>query len=587
MANYIPAVDIHILGGLTTVPESKDIIPGNYWRAPKEEEKVVQQCITELPILEEVKNKRRTSNQTGPTQPDLFYDSNRIVGSPTHVLIEAIDNYQALWALLAAGFGGKVDIIEIDRPYNTGGDFTYNDKWIRADDPERHSKWLAMAYRRDKLARDLLSPTGIIIGHIDDHEYARLKLLWDEIFFEQNFLTTAIWQKKIRPSNKSERGFSSTTEYILFYAKDITKLPPFVGDERSEEYLNTFTNPDNDPRGPWRTQALWSESNNNQRKTLILPDGSKKTEKWFCSQEGLNKLYEEDSEYPGWNYIHISSNGMPRRKQHQKDNPDNKQNPINFLPASLVGTTEEATNELKKMFDGKKVFDYPKPVRLIQYIIGQIKKRDAIVLDYYAGSGTTGHAVLKLNREDPNSCKQFILITNNENNGNTLPNGICTDVCYPRLVKAMEGYTTPNGEKIPGLGGSLKYYRTAFIKHTKNTDQMLANIANKCTAPLCAAENIYNMTAEYCDDKSGTVCWRAFEQNDRIMAIYYTLREKKSFEELKKFMCGAGGLKKLYYFTTSRDGLTDEYFEGWPKDIEKCPIPHKMLDMYNLIFRDK
>lgn len=486
---------------------------------------------------------------------------------PTHLLIEA-DNYHALTCLNYT-HKGKIDVIYIDPPYNTGSDgFRYKDKRILdkypdgtevpTDHPLRHSYWLSFMRKRLELARELLSDEGVLFASIDDNEVAQLKLLLDNYIFDEAYQKTIIiWQKKVRPSNKNKDGFSSTTEYILMYSKSQKNIALIPVDLNAEYVKKIYKNPDNDMRGPWRGQPLWSESNTNKRKELILPDGRKITQKWFVSQQGLNKLYQEKR-------IIESRNGVLNAKSFLGERTG--KDPMNLLTAEDVGTTEEATKELKEILGSKESsFMYPKPLRLIKYLLSRVpNNQNAKVLDFFAGSGTTGHAVMQLNQEDGGT-RQFILITDNEGK-------IMSKVCRPRIKKAIKGYG-----KVAGLGGSLKYYRIGFVgqHNILNTDDKdKLTLAHNAGELLAIAEN----TLEEIEKND---YFHVFRNKDHYTAVYF----RENFDKFDAFIARVLKLSMpvvVYIFSWENDPFIED-FEGY-KDITVKTIPEPILEIYRNIY---
>jgi len=411
-----------------------------------------------------------------------------------------------------------------------------------------------------KLAKSLLKNTGVIFISIDDNEIAQLKLLMDDpdLFGEKNRKTTIIWQKKVRPSNKNEDSFSSTTEYILMYSKT-PRIVELVKDKLSEDYIKkVYRNMDNDPRGLWRTKPLWSESNPNPRKTLILPDGKKLTKKWFISQNKLNSLFKD-------NLIYISSGGVLNEKIFLKE--ERTKNPINFLSASLVGTTEEATKELKNLFATEKnIFSNPKPVRLIKYLLSKINNKSATALDFMAGSGTTGHAILELNKED-NGNRKFILCTNNENN-------ICTDICYPRIEKVIKGYKNAKKEKIDGLGGNLKYLKTDFVG-AQPTDKNKRGLVNNSAEMICIREDIFDLVAE------NNLDWKIYQKGKKYLGIVFN---EEAIEDFKQAANKFKGQFIIYCFSYTETPPEKEFADLKNKHRLE-PIPEIILKVYREIFK--
>jgi adenine-specific DNA-methyltransferase len=204
---------------------------------------------------------------------------------------------------------------------------------------------------------------------------------------------------------------------------------------------------------------------------------------------------------------------------------------------------------------------------LIQHIVKIASDKDDLILDFMAGSGTTGHAVLQMNIEDKGN-RNFILCTNNEND-------IATKVCYPRVVSVIKGYTTPKKEKVAGLGGNLKYYKTAFVKNSISRDDLKMRITRECTEMLCLREGIFNEVKAKSD-------YHIFEQNGRIMGVYYSM-ERDSLAQLKKELDSMEGEKILYCFTFDPLGLDKNDFVDW-QGVNLEPIPQKILDIYEQIY---
>lgn len=379
------------------------------------------------------------------------------------------DNLEALKALLPK-YEGKVKCIYIDPPYNTGEEkWIYNDnvndprirKWLgqvvgkEADDLTRHDKWLCMMYPRLTLLQKLLSDDGAIFISLDEKELANLRHICDEIFGRTNYITTFIWHKKIRPSNKlvdKDNGFahgiSTNIEYVVAYAKNIANIK-FNTDNLSEKNLKAYRNPDNDPRGPWITVPLWADSNSNKEQTLVLPDGSELTKKWFINQETLDELFAE-------NKVHMGKTGF-RKKVYLSEVVG--QAPMNFLDASRFGTSDDGTSDYKNIM-GVANFTNPKPVLLIEYIINLIwENKDCIILDSFAGSGTTAQAVLNLNRKDSGK-RKFILVELGD---------YADTLTAERIRRVMNGYGEGKNA-VEGTGGSFDFYElgtTIFDNQTE------------------------------------------------------------------------------------------------------------------------
>jgi len=337
------------------------------------------------------------------------------------------------------------------------------------------------------------------------------------------------------------------------------RIVELVKDKLSEDYIKkVYRNMDNDPRGLWRTKPLWSESNPNPRKTLILPDGKKLTKKWFISQNKLNSLFKD-------NLIYISSGGVLNEKIFLKE--ERTKNPINFLSASLVGTTEEATKELKNLFATEKnIFSNPKPVRLIKYLLSKINNKSATALDFMAGSGTTGHAILELNKED-NGNRKFILCTNNENN-------ICTDICYPRIEKVIKGYKNAKKEKIDGLGGNLKYLKTDFVG-AQPTDKNKRGLVNNSAEMICIREDIFDLVAE------NNLDWKIYQKGKKYLGIVFN---EEAIEDFKQAANKFKGQFIIYCFSYTETPPEKEFADLKNKHRLE-PIPEIILKVYREIFK--
>lgn len=324
-------------------------------------------------------------------------------------------------------------MIYIDPPYNTGHDFVYHDNFtIKKADFEDdsmdsdgnviisedeyvensktngryHSDWLSMMYPRLKLARNLLTEGGVIFVSIDDNEQANLKKLCDEIFGEDNFICSFIWEKHKAPKNDN-KYVAANHEYILLYAKDKNSFV-IKKDTRSEDNLNSFRNKDNDPRGKWISGPLLAPTFSHSTVfPIINPHGEEiyppAGKCWSFNKTGMERLMSE-------NRIWFGSDGrnVPRIKRFLSELPDGLV-PRSILSHDVYGGTQKAANDLKKIFADKKIFDFSKPVDLIKYFINKASNIDDVILDFFAGSGTTGHAVMDLNAEDCGK-RQYICV---------------------------------------------------------------------------------------------------------------------------------------------------------------------------------
>ena len=367
-----------------------------------------------------------------------------------HTLIEA-DNYHAL-QLLVYLYGGKVDCIYIDPPYNTGArDWKYNNDYVDSNDSYRHSKWCSFVFQRLFLAKSLLSDSGLIFISIDDNEYANLRLICDAIFGESNFVATCVWQK-IHSIKNDAKYLSVNHDYVLIYAKQIEKIHiNLLG--RTDEMNARYKNPDNDPRGPWQSGDLVAnEMRTNGNYDVVGPTG-----KIFNVPEGKHWVYSEENmrELLADNRIWFGKNGtsFPRKKRFLSEVQSGR-TPDTWWRNEDVGHNQEGARDLKKIL-GTVALNNPKPVRLISRVLQIASKKDSIILDFFAGSGTTAQAVMEMNKTD-GGCRRFILCTNNESN-------ICDEVTYPRVKTVITGKRIDGTIFSNGLPANMKLYHTDFV----------------------------------------------------------------------------------------------------------------------------
>jgi adenine-specific DNA-methyltransferase len=333
-----------------------------------------------------------------------------------NLMIEG-DNLEVL-KLLQKSYAGKVKLIYIDPPYNTGKDFVYPDNFqdniknyleltgqveggakmsSNTEVSGRfHTDWLSMMYPRLKLARDFLKPDGVIFISIDDTELPRLRTICDEIFGEENFLTVFAWEKRTNRENR--KMISSRHDYIACYARDLTQGSQVIWDlPMNDEALERYRNPDNDPRGPWKSDPATAQAGHgtkDQFYILTAPSGARHElpsgRCWVFTEPVMNKAIAE-----GRIWFGQDGHGVPRVKTylHAKERG---LTPETIWFAREVSTNENAKNELKDLFDGEAVFDTPKPVALVRRML-DIGADDGLVMDFFAGSGVTGDAVLRAN----------------------------------------------------------------------------------------------------------------------------------------------------------------------------------------------
>ena len=332
------------------------------------------------------------------------------------------DNLEVL-KLLQRGYHGKVKMIYIDPPYNTGHDFVYKDKFgdtienykeqaglagqSNADTSGRyHSDWCSMIYPRLKLARELLTDDGVIFISIDDNEDRNLRIICDEVFGEQIFVGQAVWQKRTSPDMR--KRLSTGHEYVLIYLRDAAHLNSAIGLlPLSKDDKAAYSNPDNDPRGPWVSSDFTAQGYRpNQMYTITTPSGAKYNPPAGTCWKNIEEEYLlQASEGRFWYGKDGSS--MPRRKTYLNERLG--KNSWTWWANKEVGHTQEATKELKSLFGANAPFDFPKPTRLIKRMLQIAAPADSIVLDFFSGSATAADALMNLNREDGGK-RKFILV---------------------------------------------------------------------------------------------------------------------------------------------------------------------------------
>ena len=369
------------------------------------------------------------------------------------------DNLEALKALLPR-YEGKVKCIYIDPPYNTGNEgWVYNDnvndpkikRWLgevvgkEGEDLSRHDKWLCMMYPRLKLLQRLLAEDGAIFISIDDVEFYNLRLICNEIFGDHNFIATIIWRKNYAPKGTAKH-FSEDHDYILVYGKSAEQWIPHKM-PRTEKQNKAYKNPDNDPRGLWRPNNL-AARNFYSKGTYSITCPSGRVIKgppagsyWRVSEE---KFWEMDRDGRIW--WGKDGNNVPAPKIFLSEVADGVV-PQTFWSYEEVGHTQDAKKEIKTIFTGETPFDTPKPVRLIERILQIASDPDSIILDSFAGSGTTAHAVLNMNKADGGN-RKFILVEMMD---------YADSITAERVKRVIDGYG--EGKKaVEGTGGNFSYY---------------------------------------------------------------------------------------------------------------------------------
>lgn len=548
---------------------------GLVWEDKPEE--IETRLVDELPVLTEVPERAIVSES-----PD----------APNHILIEG-DNLEALTAL-AYTHEGKIDVIYIDPPYNTGNkDFVYNDSFVDREDGYRHSKWLSFMNKRLQIAKSLLSSGGVIFISIDDNEQAQLKLLCDEIFGGENFIAQVVVASNSAKNNA--KFISVTHEYLFCYAKDKETLPTNWAvlknninqfNKIAKKLLNSSLTPEEihgellaltkypkfyefdhytyvDKRGPFRASDLTAPGST-AKYDIIHPKTKKAcktgTRGWGYSEKAIDDLIEKD-------YIYFGEDEtvMPQLKNYLSENEIS-------LPKSIVFFDSQAST--KWMKSQNLDFPFPKALDYIKYIGSMYPNSNATFLDFFAGSGTTLHATMQLNAEDGGH-RKCILVTNNENN-------ICEKVTYERNKRVIQGYSTPKGEEVEGLhNNNLRYYRTNFLSRDKSVKNM-RQLVRLATDMLCIKNDVYT-EAEFCGKKINPNIARYFDngQGNRMLVIY----EERAISLLVQLMAQTedDGIKTMVYvFSPGADPYTDD-FEDIAERVKLCALPSAIYEAYKRV----
>lgn len=549
-----------------------------------------------IPILEEVKEK--AIDAAG--RDALNASANN---TPPHIIIEG-DNYHAL-SCLNYTHRGKIDVIYIDPPYNTGSDgFTYKDKRFLKEFPDgspvpkehplRHSYWLSFMSKRLELAKNLLSDKGVIFISIDDNEQANLKLLCDKVFGEENMVCNLIWKSKSGGANDAS-SIASDHEYVLCYAKKTSSLVIYNDIEAT---VSTQYNKE-DENGKYALDRLDKQSLGYQASLdfpIIGPDGKEykvehkdpknKKARWRWGKDTVKERYDElVFIYP---YVYT-------KNYEKKDG----QKPRTILFDERFGRTRTGSTDLKNVIGNQSLFAYPKPISLLKYLftITTNSNLHSTILDFFAGSGTTLHATMKLNAEDGGH-RQCILVQQREGDNN-----ICENVTYERNRRVMCGYTNAKGEQVEGLGGRLKYYRTAFVgKHASHNaiDADRVELSRKAGYLLALGENTLEEIAHtdtyqiFADTRRDDV--NIVSESNSLASCYTAIFFTENYAKLPEFVAEIEKLQSLketlnalsipkinvYIFCWGTPDIFESEFDDL-RGIALKAIPQPILDVYKSI----
>ena len=523
-------------------------------------EVVEERLRDELPILTEV-----------PERAIISEDKD----APNHILIEG-DNLEAL-ATLAYTHEGKIDVIYIDPPYNTGNnDFIYNDSYVDKEDSYRHSKWLSFMSRRLRIAKKLLSDYGVIFISIDDNEQADLKILCDSIFMPSNFCGQFIWRKK-SGGGQTDRYFVTEHEYILVYQATNKFCWKDIQIEKSRKNYKY-----QDEKGSYNLIKLekWgSSAHKEDRPSMyfpiknpdgedfypVAPDG--KAGRWRVGVKKMQTFIKD-------NLIEWK-NGIPYEKDYYSETEVKTKTQKSRSILYNVGETGDGSNLLTNIFREKDVFQNPKPLSLIKELISHNSAN--YILDFFSGSGTTLHATMQLNAEDGGN-RQCILITNNENN-------ICENITYKRNQLVINGYTDLNNEEVPGLTkNNLRYYRTGFVGRSRSMQNM-RKLVNLATDMLCIKEDLYTEQQTFGGQKTYKGVFRYFDNGKKQMLIIY---REEAIDELVDIIYDMDIPQpiKVYVFSPSEDPWEGS-FDDVSDKVELCALPQAIYNTYRRILPKK
>ena len=551
---------------------------GLVWEDKPEE--VEERLRDELPVLTEVKERAIISDD-----PD----------APNHILIEG-DNLDALTAL-SYTHAGKIDVIYIDPPYNTGKkDFKYNDSYVDAEDSFRHSKWLSFINKRLTIAKTLLSEKGVLFASIDDNEQAQLKFLLDSVFGATNFLGQLIL-KTATDNNPSQINIEH--EYMLCYCinkeyqtnwKRTSAAAKLIQD-KYEELKKSYSN----PVDIQKELRKWIKFNKDALPQVAHYNNVDEMGVYSSSSNSSNPHpggYDFDIFHPvtklpcpkpqnGWRWPYdtfqaYNNAGQVEWGVDHSTQPHIKkrlETSTEYLRTLIYEDNRGTTKALSDMFNGTKVFDNPKPVNVLSRIFDFASCKTSCFLDFFAGSGTTLHATMKLNAEDGGH-RKCILVTNNENH-------ICEEVTYERNKRVINGYTTPKGEEVPGLtANTLRYYKTDFIGRDR-TSRNMRQLVYAATDMLCIKEDIYREVKTFGSLKLKASVSRYFEDNNRRMLVIYNELAVPAFaEEISKM--NIDGKVLIYVFAPGNYAYDDEFVDVLDK-VELCALPAAIYNAYQKV----
>ena len=568
-----------VVNGLTelTQEQKSDILQliseqkryGLVWEQKAED--AMEQLRSQLPILTEDKGKIILSNNNS---------------APNHILIES-NNLSALVALSYTHYN-KVDVIYIDPPYNTGAkNWKYNNDYVDKEDSYRHSKFLTFMNNRLKMAKKLLSDRGIIICAIDDYEEHNVRHLMDDIFGESNRLGTITVVHN--PRGRNDDAFIATMhEYLLIYAKD-SNLAEIGYFPLSEKDISAYNRSDGisaynetsfirTGNNSLRTErpGLWydiyynpssnklSRTKENDDDILLLPINGKGEERcWRWGPETFDQY--KDTEL----FVKVEKGEYKLYKKRRITNIEGRK-PRTVWTDSKYDASSNGIMVLQDIFDGTSPFPFPKSLYAVKDFLYITLPKNGIVLDFFAGSGTTLHATMQLNKEDGGH-RKCILVTNNENN-------ICEEVTYERNKRVIQGYTTPKGVEVPGLtDNNLRYYKVGFVPRESSLEAK-RKLMYASADLLCIKHDLYDEKDTFGSLKLKPQIARYFQKDDKAMLIIYNIEAIESIVEELKAMPEDTHIM-VYVFSTNNYAM-DADFEDVADKVTLCALPAAIYNAY-------
>ena len=527
---------------------------GLVWEDKRED--VEEQLRNNLPVLKEVKDKAIINGED----------------NPNHILIEG-DNLHALTALTFT-HEGKIDVIYIDPPYNTGNkDFKYNDTFVDKEDSYRHSKWLSFMDKRLRIAKRLLSETGGVFISIDDNEHAQLKMLCDEVFGAENYRNSIAVRrgaKSVQSQFENIDKLGIAYEYLLLYTKNSNyRLNQFYFDleeKRTGSWNNHWRGTDRPTmryeifgKTPERGQYRWAK----ERSLKAIQNFEKLLDELETdnpTQKQIDEWYLKEN-----NQVDLLRLSKTNKPEHYVPPTDTKFGHNLWTDLQISGTSYLTNLDIT-------TFNNPKNPEIIKRIAKWFSNSSATILDFFAGSGTTLHAAMALNAKDGGN-RQCILVTNNENN-------ICEEVTYERNKRVIRGYTNDKGVVFEGLkNNNLRYFKSEYVSRTKSLKNK-KELTRLATELLCIKEDCYTQSTSISGTEQSQIA--VFEDvKTQMVVIYDDLCIEDSIEIIKQLKENqqTNNRIKVYVFSNGQYPYTED-FEEVAHCVELCALPDAIYKAY-------